>query len=154
MFDLCLTTLSLSLFLNFCLEGGGTAAQQPFLWVPAFPYVLSIGEFCGPDTAPFPVLVMFMTFKCVHREMCREPTVLSQVVRMLWLLKLNGQSWNLVLTILPKIFWVWSRLQNKYMLQDLYISYTTLFSRTPTLMKLNCQNTCQICQTFWIRTLI
>ena len=146
MFDLYLTTLFF--FLNFCLEGGGTAAQQPLLWLPSFPYVSSTVEFYGPDTPPFPLLVKVMTFKCVHREMWREPTVFSQVMRMPWLLKLNGQSWNLVLTILPKILWVWSRLDNKYMLRDLYISYTTLFSRNPTLMKLNCQNTCQSCQTF------
>ena len=140
-------------FFNFSLEGGGSAAQQPLLWVHAFPYVSSTGEFYGPDAPPFPVLVMVMTFNCVHREMCREPTVLSQVIRNPWLLKLNGQSRNLVITILPKIFWVWSRLDNKYTSQDLYISYTTLYSRSPTLMKLNCQNICQRCQTFWTRTM-
>jgi len=140
-------------FFNFFLKWGGTAAHQPLLWVCACTNVSSIGQFYGPDSPPFPILVMVITFKCVHKEMCREPTVLSQVKRMPWLLKINGQSWNLVLTILPKIFWVWSRLDNRYMLQDLYISYTTMYSRSPTLMKLNCQNTCQSCQTFWTRTM-
>jgi len=138
MFDLCLKFF----FCNFCLEWGGTAAQQLLLWGRACPYVSSIGEFYGPDTPPFPVLVMVMTSKCVHKEMCRESTVLNQVIRMQWLLKLNGQSWNLVMTILSKIFCVWSRLDNKYMLQGLYISYTVLYSRRPTLMKLDCRNTC------------
>jgi hypothetical protein len=138
MFDLC---IKIFFFISVWSEW----ALQPLIWVRACPYVSSIGEFYGPDTPPFPVLVMVVTSKSVHKEMCRKPTVMSQIIRMPWLLKLNGQSWNLEMTILPKIFWVWSRLGNKYMLQDLYISYTTLYSRSPTLMKLNCQNTCQSC---------